>query len=147
MAGAVALAVAAVAAASPGDILWQGVTSEGVVVKLTVGTAGDAHSFKIGKTESRCESGGTVTSPTVTHRDLDTSNPQHFRDKDRIMSDHGRFHYHTTSRLHGRLDDEPHSWSGGYKLHIKVFKRGETVDTCVLDTRWSVGRRVGDAGG
>jgi hypothetical protein len=141
--GALILAAVVPAGASPGDILWQGVTLQGVTVKLTVGTAGDAHAFKIGKTESKCKGGGTVSTGTVTYRDLDESDPDGFRDKRRTMSDRGGLHFHTTSRIHGGPDEEPHSWSGTYKLHIRAFRGSETVKSCELETRWSVGRRVG----
>ena len=143
LASAGTLALAAVAAAAPGNVvLWQGETSEGVTVKLKVADSGMPKAFKIAKTESDCTGGGTLNSAGVAYKDFDTSDPGHFRAKVKTMRDRGAFHYHVTARFHGRLDDEPHSWSGSYKLHIKVFKGSETVDHCYLETRWSVGTRI-----
>ncbi len=72
LAAALALGAATVASAAPGDTVFEGQTSEGVAVKLTVATAGNATAFRIGKSEVTCGH-GTLTNRAGTYKEFDTS--------------------------------------------------------------------------
>ncbi len=79
-AGALALGVTVVAGAAPKDHpgLWQGVTAQGVVVKIVVAESGNTTKFTIGKTDSKCGGGETFTNKRTTYQDLDISDPASF---------------------------------------------------------------------
>ena len=86
---AAALTVAGAAGAAPGDTVYSGATDEGVKVKLTVATAGNATKFKIGKTKVECDEGGTLTNKAGTYSDFDRSDPGAFKDKRTTKSSAG----------------------------------------------------------
>ena len=137
-AAALTIGLTAIAGAAPGDVIHEGTTTEGVVVKLTVATAGNATAFKIGKTSVTCAQGGTLTNKAGTYREFDTSDPGEFSDKSATSSDNGGYHFKTKSTIHGVIGADNESWSGSFKLVTKVFKQGEKIYTCTLKTNWSV---------
>ena len=137
-AGALTLGLTTIAWAAPGDTVYEGSTSEDVPVKLTVGTAGNATAFKIGKTRVTCANGGTLTNRGGTYSGFDTSDPGVFADKRRSSSDNGGYHFKTGSTIEGHINDDQESWSGTFKLVTKVFKNDERIDVCKLKTKWDV---------
>ena len=140
LATAATLILAATAgAAAPGDTILTGSTAEDVDVKLTVGTAGNATAFKIGKTEVTCAEGGELVNRGGTYTRFDTSDPGEFHDKRSNTSDNDGYHFKTKSVIHGEIGADQQSWSGVFKLITKVFERGERIDVCKLKTHWSAG--------
>ncbi len=131
------LGVAGIAAAAPGDTIFTGTTAEGVNVKLTVATAGNATAFKIGKTSVTCAEGGELSNRGGTYKEFDTSDPGEFSDKRASSSDNGGYHFETKSTINGELGADNETWGGTFKLVTKVFKRNEKIDTCKLKTEWS----------
>ena len=137
-AAALVLAAAGMAMAAPGDTVLTGTTSEGVNVKLTVGTAGNATAFKIGKTEVTCEQGGELVNRGGTYTKFDTSDPGEFHDRRSASSNNDGYHFETKSVINGEIEADQQSWSGNFKLITKVFQRDERIDVCKLRTEWSV---------
>ncbi|MFI5123061.1 MAG: hypothetical protein ACHQJ5_09200 [Vicinamibacteria bacterium] len=135
----VVLVFAGIAYAAPGDVVFSGSTSEGVNVKLTVATAGNATKFKVGKTSVECAEGGTLTNKAGTYSGFDVSDPGAFSDKSSSKSSSGGYDFKTKSTLKGQLSGDQASWAGTLKLVTKVFKHGQKVDTCKLSTAWTAG--------
>ncbi len=140
-AGAAAFAAAVlcggVATAAPGDTVFTGTTDEGVKVKLTMAQAGNATKFKVGKTKVECEQGGTLTNKSGTYTDFDRSDPGRFSDKGSSTSNTGGYHFKTKTKLKGEVSDTGDGWIGSLKLTTKVFKSGDQVDLCKLNTAWT----------
>ncbi len=130
------LGTAAVANAAPGDVVFSGSTGEGVKVKLTVATAGNATKFKLAKTKVECTQGGTLDNKAITFTDFDRSDPGSFSDARKDSSDGGGFHFESKSKLNGEIADDGLSWSGVLKLTTKVFEDDKKIDTCKLSTDW-----------
>jgi hypothetical protein len=133
----VALVFAGIAYAAPGDVTLSGSTSEGVKVKLTVATAGNATKFKVGKTSVECNQGGTLSNKAGTYTGFDVSDPGSFSDKGSSSSSSGGYDFKTKSTLKGQISGDQASWAGTLKLVTKVFQRGHKVDTCKLSTVWT----------
>jgi len=136
LAGTIAFALAAVAVAAPGDTVYKGTTAQGVAVKLTVASPGNATKFKIGKTKVECDEGGTLTNDPGTYTGFDASDPGEFSDKRSSRSDSGQYHFKTRSSLSGEVAAGGDGWSGKFKLSTKVFKKSNRIDTCRLKTTW-----------
>ena len=122
--------------AAPGDVVFSGSTGEGVKVKLTVATAGNATKFKLAKTKVECTQGGTLDNKAITFTDFDRSDPGSFSDARKDSSDGGGFHFESKSKLNGEIADDGLSWSGVLKLTTKVFEDDKKIDTCKLSTDW-----------
>ena len=99
---AAALTVAGAAGAAPGDTVYTGATDEGVKVKLTVATAGNATKFKIGKTKIECDEGGTLSNKAGTYSGFDRSDPGSFKDKRDDEEQLGRLRLQDQVEAHGR---------------------------------------------
>ena len=136
LASAFAAAVAAAAIAAPGDTTYTGETAEGVAVKLTVASPGNATKFKLAKSKVECDQGGTLSNEPGTYTRFDTSDPGAFNDKRSTESDSGNYHFKTRSTLAGILADSGDAWSGTLKLSTKVYKRSNQIDACKLKTTW-----------
>ena len=134
---AAALTVAGAAGAAPGDTVYTGATDEGVKVKLTVASPGNATKFKIGKTKIKCDEGGTLSNKAGTYSGFDRSDPGSFKDKRTTKSSAGGFDFKTRSKLAGEADAGSASWSGTLKLSTKVFDGREQIDSCRLSTAWT----------
>ncbi len=124
------------AVAAPGDTVYTGATAEGVKVKLTAATAGNATKFKVGKTKVHCDEGGTLSNDAGTYTGFDTSDPGSFSDKRSTASDSGGYHFKTKSTLAGTAAEDGATWTGKLKLSTKVYKRNALIDTCKLKTTW-----------
>lgn len=134
---AVGLGAGGVANAAPGDVIFSGSTTEGVKVKLTVATAGNATKFKVARTKVECKQGGTLDNKAITYTDFDRSDPGSFSDKREDSSHSGGFHFEAKSNLKGEIDAAGTSWAGTLKLTTKVFEQDEKIDTCKLNTAWT----------
>ena len=138
VAGTLALGLAAVAGAAPGDTILEGTTADGVKVKLTVAEFGNATAFKIGKTSVECGA-GTLTNRGGTYTPLDTSDPGEFTDRTKSSSNNGGFHFVSKATIRGLANADQTTWSGTFKLVTKVFQSGDRIDVCKLNTPWDVG--------
>jgi hypothetical protein len=136
--GAMALGATGVAGAAPGDTVLAGTTTEGVKVKLTVASFGNATAFKIGGTEVKCGH-GTLTNKAGTYKPLDTSDPGEFTDRSKSSSENGGYHFESKTTIHGTSasPDDFTAWLGTFKLVTKVFQHGDQIDSCKLKTEWS----------
>jgi hypothetical protein len=124
------------ASAAPGDTVLRGETDDGAKVKLTVGTAGNATKFRLGKTKIRCEEGGTLTNEPGTYRDFVTSDPGEFRIRDKSESSSDGFVFKTKAKVKGVAAEDFETWTGALKLRTRVLEAGERIDTCRLNATW-----------
>lgn len=131
------LGLATVASAAPGDVTLHGETTQGVKVKLVVGSAGNAMSFKLGATESHCKH-GTLTNKAITFKPLDRSDPGTFEDHTSGTSSRGGYQFKTTTSLGGNSEGDGSAWSGAVSLATKVFSDGKKIDSCKLNVSWNV---------
>jgi hypothetical protein len=131
-----ALVVAAAGAnAAPGNTVYTGTTAEGIKVKLTVASLGNATAFKIGPTEATCDVGRLEIEAAKFNR-FDVSDPGAFSDKRRSKVKDGRYLLRDTFKITGQLTSDEPSWTGTYDKTTKVFENGTRVDTCVVSTTW-----------
>jgi hypothetical protein len=137
LAATLALGLTATAGAAPGDTVLTGATTDGVKVKLTVAQFGNATAFKIGGTKVECKN-GTLTNKSHVFTPLDTSDPGEFTEKEKTSSDNGGYHFVSKSVIHGATPSETDfsTWSGTFANTTKVFKKGNKIDTCRLNTEW-----------
>ena len=124
-------------AAAQGDTTYSGATAEGIRVKLTVASAGNATVFRIASTEAECEQGHLETDP-ATFKKFDVSDPGAFADKRRSKRKDGRYVLRDTFVTTGEVGSDGSSWTGTYDKTTKVLKDGRRIDTCVLSTTWDV---------
>lgn len=129
--------VAASAAAAQEVVTFQGQTKEGVAVKLTVASFGNATAFRIGAYEVKCKNQGTLSNKAFTYKDLDTSDPGAFSDARKSSSKAGKFQFKSKSKIAGTATSDGSSWSGTYNVTTKVLERGSKIDTCKLNTTWN----------
>jgi hypothetical protein len=134
----VSAAVCATTWAAPGDTVYAGTLNDGKTkVKLVVGMAGNATTFKVAKTQATCEQ-GRLDTDAATFRHFDTSDPGTFSDKRKSSTKDGKYVLKDTFVLSGSVDADQASWSGSYEKTTKVLKNGRTFDTCVLSATWDV---------
>ena len=115
----------------------SGSTAQGTDVKLVVGDFGNATSFSVSSAEVECKH-GTLSTGKITFNRFDVSDPGAFRDKSRDQSRSGALKFKSKTSLTG---DEgtasPGTWAGTYRRKTKVFKNGDKLDTCRVQTTWT----------
>lgn len=124
------------ASATAQETTLSGQTDNGFSVKLSVGEAGNATAFKVGKGEIACKRGGTLTLRAGTFTPLDRSDPGSFSDKSKGSSRDGNIKLKTEVRIKGTAAADFLSWSGTYKTTTKVLRGGDKIDTCKLTATW-----------
>ena len=137
---AVAAALAPTAAAVGSDAaksVRSGHTAEGSKVKLELGEFGNPTAFAVGKTDVRCDRGGTLTTLKTTYAEFDTSDPGAFTGRYRQISRSEGKKFKSRTRIAGSSDDEGlENWDGVLRTKTRVFKNGQRLDVCRLKTTW-----------
>ena len=91
----------ATSAVAQENVTFNGQTEEGVKVKLTVASFGNATAFHVGAYEVKCENKGTLSNKAFTYKDLDTSDPGSFSDKRKSSSTAGKFKFKSETKIAG----------------------------------------------
>ena len=136
VAATVVAGLTATSAVAQENVTFHGQTEEGVKVKLTVASFGNATAFHVGAYEVKCENKGTLSNKAFTYKDLDTSDPGSFSDKRKSSSKTGKFKFKSETKIAGTATADGANWSGTYKMTTRVLKRGSKIDTCKLNTTW-----------
>jgi hypothetical protein len=133
------IAVSAVAAALPasaGAATWKGKTRQGRGVVVRTGDDGTVERVRIGW-KARCAD-GTYTSRTLFMPPLDSATSTTFADAGSYRGHPDGYRARIWVRIAGSLDAGDGSWSGTFRVKVRVSKGGEYVDTCRLRRlRWS----------
>jgi hypothetical protein len=132
------LAVCAVAAALPATAsaaTWKGKTRQGKGVVVRTGDDGTVNRIRIGW-KARCAD-GTYKSRTLFLPPLDSATSTTFADAGSYRGHPAGYQARIWVRVTGDLDAGEQTWSGSFRVKVRVSKRGEHVDTCRLKrVRW-----------
>ena len=135
----VLVAVCALAAALPATAsaaTWKGKTGQGRVVVVRTGDDGPVKRVRIGW-KARCAK-GNYTSRTLFQSPLDSSTSSTFADAGSYRGHPEGYQARIWVRIAGNLDAGEQTWSGTFRVKVRVSKGGEHVDTCRLRRlRWS----------
>ena len=137
----VLVAVCALAAALPATAsaaTWKGKTRQGRGVVVRTGDDGTVTRVRIGW-KARCGSGDhTYTSRTLFVPPLDSATSSTFAHADSYRGHPEGYQARIWVRIAGNLDAGEQTWSGTFRVKVRVSKGGEHVDTCRLRRlRWS----------
>lgn len=135
---ALAMAVSVVLPASAAAILFDGETAKGVRVELRVSPGGTPKRFEVAATRIRCKD-GRVTHNRRRYRDFDRARPGHFADRFKQRIRDGGVVLRERTRYEGDAKNDG-SWHGTYEVNIRVYRKGERIDTCKLTTSWTATR-------
>ena len=136
-AAAATFAIVAASATAGVTSTRSGTTAEGVVVKLELGEFGNPTSFTVGKTKIKCSQGGTLTTRKATYTKFVTSDPGAFELRQKSKSTQGPFTFKGVAKATGESTDPAlENWTGTLREKTRVFRRGEKIDTCRLNTTW-----------
>ena len=135
----VLLAVCAMAAALPATAsaaTWQGKTRQGKGVVVRTGDDATVNRVRIGW-KAHCAD-GTYTSRTLFLPPLDSATSTTFADAGSYRARPEGYQARIWVRITGNLDAGEQTWSGTFRVKVRVSKGGEHVDTCRLRRlRWS----------
>jgi hypothetical protein len=125
---------AALPAAASADT-WRGKTKQGRGIVIHTGDDGVVERARIGW-RARCAD-GRYSSQTLFRAPLDSATSTTFMDKGSYRGHPEGYKARIWVRIAGTLDDEG-TWSGTFRVKVRVIKDGELVDTCRLRRlRWS----------
>ena len=134
------IALAALAAALPATAsaaTWKGETGQGRGVVVHTGGDGSVDRARIGW-KARCAN-GTYKSRTLFVSPLDSTSSTAFEDAGTYRGHPRGYRARISVRISGTLDDG--TWSGTFRVRVRVSRDGEHVDTCRLRRlRWSAAR-------
>jgi hypothetical protein len=129
-----ALAVALPATASAAT--WKGKTRQGRGVVVRTGDDGTVNRIRIGW-KARCEK-GDYKSRTQFLPPLDSATSSSFAHAAGYRGHPKGYQARIWVRITGNLDAGAQTWSGTFRVKVRVSKGGEHVDTCRLRRlRWS----------
>ena len=135
----VLLAVCAMAAALPATAsaaTWKGKTRQGKGVVVRTGDDATVNRVRIGW-KAHCAD-GTYTSRTLFLPPLDSATSTTFADAGSYRGHPAGYQARIWVRITGNLDAGEQTWSGTFRVKVRVSKGGEHVDTCRLRRlRWS----------
>lgn len=137
VAAAVVVGLCAASAGAQDPVTFRGQTAEGVAVKLTVASFGNATAFRVGSYEIECKNEGTLSNKAFAYKDLDTSDPGSFSDARKSSSKASGFKFKSKTKIAGTATADGSSWSGTYRVTTEVLERGSKIDTCKLRTTWN----------
>ena len=133
------IAVCTLAAALPASAsaaTWKGKTRQGRGVVVRTGDDGTVNRVRIGW-KARCAD-GSYTSRTLFLPPLDSATSSAFADAGSYRGHPEGYQARIWVRIAGNLDAGEQTWSGTFRVRVRVFKGGERVDTCRLRRlRWS----------
>jgi hypothetical protein len=133
------LVTASALPASAAAITFEGETAKGVAVELRVGPGGAPKRLEIALTKIRCRD-GAVTQDRRRYRRFDRVRSGHFADRFKQRSRDGRVVLREQTRYEGDIRKDG-TWGGTYDVNVRVYRHGERIDTCNLQTRWTASRR------
>jgi hypothetical protein len=132
---AVCVSVAALPATAEAAT-WKGETRQGRAVVVRTDAGGVVERVRIGW-KARCAN-GTYKSRTLFLPPLDTATTSSFADAGSYSAHPRGYRARIWVRIAGSLDADEQTWSGTFRVRVRVFKGGERVDTCRLRRlRWS----------
>jgi hypothetical protein len=113
---------------------WEGKTRQGRRVMVHTGDDGKVDRARIGW-KARCAD-GTYRSRTLFVAPLDSASSTAFEDAGTYRGHPRGYQARIWVRISGTLDDG--TWSGTFRVRVRVSRDGEHVDTCRLRRlRWS----------
>lgn len=122
--------------ASASAATWKGKTRQGRGVVVRTGDDGTVNRIRIGW-KARCAD-GSYTSRTLFVRPLDSATSTSFADAGSYRARPAGYKARIWVRIAGNLDAGEQTWSGTFRVKVRVSKGGEHVDTCRLRRlRWS----------
>ena len=129
-------ALAAVLPATASAATWKGKTGQGRAVVVHAGDNGTVNRIRIGW-KARCGS-GNYSSRTLFLPPLDSATSSTFADAGSYRARPEGYQARIWVRIAGNLDAGEQTWSGTFRVKVRVSKGGEHVDTCRLRRlRWS----------
>jgi hypothetical protein len=135
----VLVAVCALAAALPADAsaaTWKGKTKQGRAVVVRTGDDGAVNRVRIGW-KARCGN-GNYTSRTLFSPPLDSATSMSLTHAGTYRARPEGYQARIWVRITGNRDAGESTWSGTFRVKVRVSKGGEHVDTCRLRRlRWS----------
>ena len=128
--------LAAVLPATASGATWKGETHQGRPVVVRTGDNGTVNRIRIGW-KARCGS-GNYSSRTLFLPPLDSATSTTFADAGSYRGHPEGYKARIWVRITGNLDAGEQTWSGTFRVKVRVSKGGEHVDTCRLRRlRWS----------
>ena len=129
-------ALAVVLPATASAATWKGKTRQGRAVVVHAGDNGTVNRIRIGW-KARCGS-GNYSSRTLFLPPLDSAASSTFADAGSYRARPEGYQARIWVRIAGSLDAGEQTWSGTFRVKVRVSKGGEHVDTCRLRRlRWS----------
>ena len=129
-------ALAVVLPATASAATWKGKTRQGRAVVVHAGDNGTVNRIRIGW-KARCGS-GNYSSRTLFLPPLDSATSSTFADAGSYRARPEGYQARIWVRIAGNLDAGEQTWSGTFRVKVRVSKGGEHVDTCRLRRlRWS----------
>jgi hypothetical protein len=135
----VAAAVALVVPAAAGALRFEGKTSKDVALELRVTPGGTPKRFEVGPTKIRCED-GTLSQARRRYGDFDRVRVGHFADRFKQRTRDAGIVLRERTKYVGDVRRDG-SWRGTYEVNVRVYRKGERIDTCNLSTRWTAARK------
>lgn len=133
------LAICALAAALPAGAsaaTWKGETRQGRAVVVRTADDGTVNRVRIAW-KARCGN-GSYKSRTQFLPPLDSATSSEFADAGSSRGHPEGYQARIWVRIAGNLDAGEQTWSGTFRVKVRVSKGGEHVDTCRLRRlRWS----------
>jgi hypothetical protein len=129
-------ALAVVLPATASAATWKGKTHQGRAVVVHAADNGTVNRIRIGW-KARCGS-GNYSSRTLFLPPLDSATSSTFADAGSYRARPEGYQARIWVRIAGNLDAGEQTWSGTFRVKVRVSKGGEHVDTCRLRRlRWS----------
>jgi len=129
-------ALAVVLPATASAATWKGKTRQGRAVVVHAGDNGTVNRIRIGW-KAGCGS-GNYSSRTLFLPPLDSATSSTFADAGSYRARPEGYQARIWVRIAGNLDAGEQTWSGTFRVKVRVSKGGEHVDTCRLRRlRWS----------
>jgi hypothetical protein len=126
--------LAATSPATADAATWKGKTSQGRGALVRTGDDGAVNRVRIGW-RARCAD-GKYTSRTLFLPPLDTATGSAFEDAGTYRGHPSGYQAKIWVRVSGALDGD--TWSGTFRVRVRVIKGGKVVDTCRLKgLRWT----------
>ena len=123
-------ALAAVLPATASAATWKGKTKQGRAVVVRTGADGTVNRIRIGW-KARCGN-GNYASRTLFLPPLDSATSTTFTDSGSYRARPEGYQSRIWVRITGNRDAGESTWSGTFRVKVRVSRGGEHVDTCRL---------------
>jgi hypothetical protein len=133
----VVCALAAALPAAADAATWKGKTRQGRAVVVRTDADAIVNRVRIGW-QAHCAKGQWYKSRTLFLPPLDSATTSTFAHAGSYRAHPDGYQARIWVRIAGNLDAGDQTWSGTFRVRVRVFKGGERVDTCRLRRlRWS----------